>query len=90
MLTKFALTRFPSGGLIQGSVRCGLPPKMHQSGVHCDPMEPRRKSRLAAECGKFSESLNERFLRQVVGIGGVVRHAQTYRINSPFMRLEQC
>ena len=89
VLTEFAFTGFRSCRLIQGSMRSGLSSKMHESGIHRDPMQPCRKRRLTTEGCQLSERLNERFLSKVVSISGVICHAQTHRIHASFMDLEE-
>src|ERR1700752_4531335 len=48
-------------------------------------MEPGRKCGLAPESRNLAIELQECFLREVFGLGGVSRHPQTERVNAPLV-----
>jgi hypothetical protein len=50
-------------------------------------MQPRRERRLTAEGSNLAEQLQECFLCQVLGFGGVRGHTKTKRVNAPLMPL---
>jgi hypothetical protein len=62
---------------------------MHQSGVYCNAMKPGGESGLASKRSKLAEGLDECFLRQVIRIRRIVRHAETNRIYTTTVQLEQ-
>lgn len=87
--TEFALARFALACSVQRGLCSDALAKMHQSGVHGNAMEPCGESRFASEGAKLAEGLDERFLRQIIRIRRIVRHAETNRVDTTTVQLEQ-
>jgi len=75
--------------VIEGNLWRSLFPKMHESCVDSEPIEPCRQGGFSAKRGQLSEHLDENVLRQVVGLGGVVRHSKNDGVYAVFVHLEK-
>src|SRR6185436_15899628 len=49
--------------------------EVHQDLIHGQPMQPRRESGITAKTSCFTEKLYENFLRQILCLRSVIRHA---------------
>ena len=56
--------------------------EVHQDLIYGQTVEPGRKRRVAAKATNLAEQLNKGFLREVFGLGNVVSHPQTDRIDA--------
>jgi len=75
--------------LLKGDLPQNFLPQPHQHHIHHQPVQPGAKSRLAAERRNLTEEVQERFLREVLGLGRVVGHPQTERIDPPLVGVKE-
>src|SRR5581483_10398599 len=67
--------------LFQGDFRQALFAQVHQHYVDREPVQPRGKGGLSPECRDLAIQLQESFLGEVLGFGGVAGHPQAEGIN---------
>jgi len=87
----FQRWRLGRNWLVQGEQRRRFAaPQLHEHRVHCNPVEPSRKGRIAAKRIDIAKHLQESFLSQVFRIGYVLRHLQADGVHTLLMQLEEC
>ena len=73
-------------GLIERNQVEALAPQLHENDIDRQPVQPRRKGRVAAEGGDFAVQLQEGFLHKVFSFGHIAHHAQAEGVNASFVQ----
>ena len=70
-----------------------IAPEVHQDKIYGKAVQPGAEPALAAKRSDFSKQVNEDFLGQILSLRRIVRHTQTYGIDSPvvaFVQIPDC
>src|SRR5215469_1321325 len=88
MAAKFTSFRPRISGTIKGRLESCSFPKVHEGSIDGNSVQPSRERGLPSKRAQLTKRLDECFLGQVVGVGGIVCHPETNGVDATSVKIK--